>query len=233
MSLPWIEPAKSDTVGVRMRGLLILVALVGCKSEAKDQGTPRDKPVEPGGKLAGVWPDKFVCESITTTEALGPILGGTARQIDNPAPVPRGIAHPCVYEVSTGQMTDAGVAINTVYTYDFDCRDNYKKTADALFAAYTKQNADLVQEFDRQADAGLMKPNDAGIEYHRPGESSEVQVGAKALDHHGQGLLFIDDDAPCYVRVIGPDATARLELAKMIAKNLTVQNAPMTPRALK
>ena len=215
-----------------MRRFLIVVALVACKSEAKDEG-PRDKPVEPGAKLAGVWPDKFDCKSITTVEVLNPILGGTARQIDNPAPVPRGVAHPCVYEVSTGQMTDAGVAISVVYSYDFDCRDNYKKTADALFAAYTKQNAELVQEFDRQADAGLMKPNDAGIEYHRPGESHEVQVGAKALDHHGQGLLFIDDDAPCYVRVVGPDATARLELAKLIAKNLTLENAPMTPRALK
>jgi len=232
VSLRWIDRGKFDTVGVRMRRFLIVVALVSCKPEAKD-AAPKDKPVEPGQKLAGVWPDKFECDSITTTEALGPILGGTARAIDNPAPVPRGIAHPCVYEVSTGNVTDAGVPINTVWTYDFDCRDNYKKTADQLFEAYKKQNADLVAEFDRQADAGLMKPNDAGIEYHRPGESTEVQVGAKALDHHGQGLLFIDDDAPCYVRVIGPDAAGRLELAKMVAKNLTVQNAPMTPRALK
>ena len=216
-----------------MRRFLIVVALVGCKSEAKDEPRPRDKPVEAGAKLAGVWPDKFECNSITTTEVLGPVLGGTARQIDNPAPVPRGVAHPCVYEVSTGNTTDAGVPINTVWTYDFDCRDNYKKTADALFEAYKKQNADQITEFDRQADAGLMRPNDAGIEYHRPGESSEVQVGAKGLDHHGQGLLFIDDDAPCYVRVVGPDATARLELAKLIAKNLTMQTAPMTPRPLK
>ncbi len=233
MSLRWIEPTKFDTVGVRMRRLLIVLALVGCSSD-KDNAKPvRDKPVESTSKLAGVWPDKFVCDSITTVEALGPILGGTVRAIDNPAPVSRGIAHPCVYEVSTGQMTDAGVAINVIYTYDFDCRDNYKKTADQLFEVYKRQNADLVQEFDRQADAGLMKPNDAGIQYHRPGESSEVQVGAKALDHHGQGLLFIDDDAPCYVRVIGPDANGRLELAKMVAKNLTYLNAPMTPRAIK
>jgi hypothetical protein len=213
-----------------MRRIAIVVAVCACSSEAKD-AAPKDKVVEPATtKLAGVWPDKFECDSITTTSALGPILGGTARQIDNPAPVPRGVAHPCVYEVSTGQMTDAGVAINTVWTYDFDCRDNYKKTADALFEEYKKRNADLVAEFDRQADAGLMKPNDAGIDYHRPGESSEVQVGAKALDHHGQGLIFIDDDAPCYVRVVGPDANARLELAKLIAKNLTMMNAPMQPR---
>jgi hypothetical protein len=217
-----------------MRRIAIVVAFCACSSETKN-AAPKDKVVEPAPtKLAGVWPDKFECSSITTVEALGPILGGTARQIDNPAPVPRGVAHPCVYEVATGQSTDAGVAINTVWTYDFDCRDNYKRTADALFEEYKKRNADLVAEFDRQADAGLMKPNDAGIglsnSWHRPGESSEVQVGAKALDHHGQGLLFIDDDAPCYVRVVGPDANGRLELAKMIAKNLTIMNAPMQPR---
>jgi hypothetical protein len=33
------------------------------------------------------------------------------------------------------------------------------------------------------------------------------------------------------VRVVGPDASNRLELAKLIAKNLTFMNAPMTPRA--
>ena len=216
-----------------MRRLVIVLALVSCKPEGDSGGTKRDKPVESGAQLAGVWPDKFQCDSITTVDALAPILGGTPRQIENPAPVPRGVAHPCVYEVMTSQVTDAGVAISTVWTYDFDCRDNYKKTADALFDEYKRRNADLVGEFDRQADAGLMKPNDAGIVYTRPGESAEVAVGAKGLDHHGQGLLFIDDDAPCYVRVVGPDATGRLELAKLIAKNLTIKNAPMTPRPLK
>ena len=59
-----------------------------------------------------------------------------------------------------------------------------------------------------------------------------MEVGAKALDHHGRGLLFIDDDAPCYVRVIGPDAPHRLELARLVAKNLTFANAPMDPRPM-
>ncbi len=216
-----------------MRRLLFVLALVGCKSEADNGKTPSDKTVEPTAKLAGVWPDRFQCDTITTVEQLTPIFGGTVHQIDNPAAVPKGVAHPCVYEVNTGQMTDAGMAIMTVWTYDFDCRDNYKKTADALFDEYKKVNAEMIDEFDRQADAGMMKPNDAGIEYHRPGSSTEVAVGAKGLDHRGQGLLFIDDDAPCYVRVVGPDANGRLELAKLIAKNLTFQNAPMTPRPIK
>ena len=68
---------------------------------------------------------------------------------------------------------------------------------------------------------------------HAPGAAVDVAVGAKGLDHHGQGLLFIDDDAPCYVRVVGPDAPRRLALAQLIAKNLTFANAPMSPRPMK
>jgi hypothetical protein len=222
-----------------MRRLFVIVALFGCTREADTSKTKstNDKTVESGesgaSKLAGVWPDKFDCKSITTAEIISATVGGTARQIENPGSVPRGVAHPCVYEVATGQTNDAGVALAVVWTYDFDCRDNYKKTADTLFEEYKKLNADRIEEFDRQSDAGLMKPNDAGIEYRRPGEYTPVEVGQKAVDHHGQGLLFIDDDAPCYVRVVGPDQAGRLALAQLIAKSLTYQNAPMTPRPLK
>jgi hypothetical protein len=66
-----------------------------------------------------------------------------------------------------------------------------------------------------------------------PEEATVVQVGARGLDHHGQGLLFLDDDAPCYVRIVGPDSVRRLSLAQLIAKNLTFANAPMTPRPFK
>src|SRR5690606_26433304 len=86
---------------------------------------------------------------------------------------------------------------------------------------------ELVQQYDHMSDAGLVKPSDAGIATKRPEDAVEVSVGAKGLDHHGQGLLFIDDDAPCYVRIVGPDAGRRLELAKAIAKDLTSATAPV------
>lgn len=38
-----------------------------------------------------------------------------------------------------------------------------------------------------------------------PEPAAEVAIGAKGLDY-GQGLIFIDDDAPCYVHVTGKDA---------------------------
>ena len=107
-----------------------------------------------------------------------------------------------------------------------------KQRADALFAQYKRTSADLVQQYDHLSDAGMVKPTDAGVAIKRPDDAVEVSVGAKALDHHGQGLLFIDDDAPCYVRVIGPDAPRRLALAQAVAKNLTFANAPMTPRPM-
>lgn len=209
---------------------LLAVGAFACSKSDGGEPQAKDKAVEGGPTLAGVWPDKFKCDTIVTPDDLAPVLGGATRQIDNPASVPRGVAHPCVYEVGTDVITDAGAPVFAYWTFDFDCRDNYKQTADALFAQYTKQNAELVAQFDAMADAGALKPNDAGTPMTRPGESSEVSVGAKALDHHGQGLLFIDDDAPCYVRVVGPDTEKRLALANLIAKNLTFMNAPMQPR---
>ena len=42
----------------------------------------------------------------------------------------------------------------------------------------------------------------------RENAAHEVEVGRRALDHHGQGLLFVDDDSPCYVPIVGPGGLA-------------------------
>jgi hypothetical protein len=106
-----------------------------------------------------------------------------------------------------------------------------KQRADALFAQYKASTTDQIQHYEALSSAGAIKAGDAGALPHAPEPAVEVAVGAKGLDHHGQGLIFVDDDAPCYVRVLGKDAARRLELARLIAKNLTFANAPMTPRA--
>lgn len=216
------------------RTTLLLFALAGCSQDGS--GSTQAKPTEEPRKLAGVYPDKFKCDSVVTTESLGQVLGGTARQIDSPSSVPRGLPHPCTYEVTSQQPE--------YWTFDFDCREGMKQRADALFAQYTRTSAELVEAYNGAADAAPQPSakrdagthdKDAGIDapQRAPEPASEVAVGAKGLDHHGQGLLFIDDDAPCYVRVVGPDAARRLDLAKLIAKNLTFANAPMTPRPFK
>ena len=207
---------------MRCFALPLLGLLVACDSGSSST-KKTEKTAESERKLAGVFPDRFECKSILKDDDVKTILGAhSVSKMESAMGAPRGIPHPCAYQVTMAATIEA-------WTYDFDCRDGMKQRADALFAQYKRTSAELVQAFDAAADAGI-KPTDAGIEIKRPEDAIEVEVGAKALDHHGQGLLFIDDDAPCYVRVVGPDATRRLELAKAVAKNLTFNNAPMTPR---
>jgi hypothetical protein len=206
---------------------LIVPLVASCSSDA---APPKDKPdTTPVGKVAGVFPDKFECTTIISHDTLAQVLGGNVRRIDGPIQMTRGLPKPCSYEVSTDPPS--------VWTYDFDCRDGYKRRADGLFKQYKEQTAARIEEYNRVSDAGVPKApkgaTDAAIEFKQPGASTDVAVGAKALDHNDQGLLFIDDDAPCYVRVVGPDAAKRLELSKLIVKQLTFVNAPMDPRPMK
>jgi hypothetical protein len=201
-------------------GLIGLGGLGGCKDDRVPE--PAAAPV-PARKLAGVYPEDWRCDSVASLETLGQVLGGSVRQIESPASVPRGVPHPCNYELAAREVE--------LWTFDVDCRDGMKQRADALFAQYRATSHELVQQYDTLSDAGAIKPTDSGVEVRPPEEAVEVAVGAKALDHHGRGLIFIDDDAPCYVRVVGKDAARRLELARLIAKQLTFANAPMSPRA--
>jgi hypothetical protein len=202
------------------RFLWVLAVLSGCK----DNGAAAPDPQRAAAphELSGVYPEKWRCDSVADLATLGQVLGGTVKQLDSALDVPHGLPHPCNYEVVAHEPE--------YWTFDIDCRDGMKQRADALFAQYRETSAEAVQRYT-QADAGAGKPGDAGVAAHPPEPAVEVAVGAKGLDHHGQGLLFIDDDAPCYVRVVGKDAARRLELARLIAKNLTYDNAPMTPRA--
>jgi len=200
--------------------------LAGCGKDDGDGGAKKHDQDEPGRQLAGVYADKWKCESIATLEQVGQVLGAPVRKLDSPSSIPRGVPAPCNYEIAAQPLE--------YWTFDLDCRDGYKKRADGLFEQYKQTSADLVNSYNALADAkGGIKPTDAGVEIHAPMDAVEVQVGARGLDHHGQGLLFVDDDAPCYVRVVGPDPQRRLQLAQLLAKNLTFQNAPMTPRAMK
>ena len=201
---------------------LLSIAFSGCES---DSASPNEPEPKPSLKLAGVSPDRFECSSVTTTQALAKVLGAPARAIESASSVPNGIARPCEYEIAT--------AIPEIWTYDLDCRDGYKRRADSLFEQYRQQNADRIASYNQVSDAGAIKPNDAGVVYKQPGAATDIAVGAKGLDHNDQAVIFIDDDAPCYVRVFGPDAQRRLELSKLIAKNLTFANAPMKPRPFK
>jgi hypothetical protein len=53
-----------------------------------------------------------------------------------------------------------------------------------------------------------------------------ILVGRSGVDAADSALFFIDEDAPCTVRVIGPGATRRLALARLIAEHLEPRTAP-------
>jgi hypothetical protein len=203
------------------RFLWVLAVLAGCKDNSAAASDPQRTVAPP--HLAGIYPEQWRCDSIASLETLGQLLGGTAKQLDSALAVPHGLPHPCSYEILTPEPE--------YWTFDVDCRDGMKQRADALFAQYRDDSSEAVARYS-QIDAGVGKPGDAGVARPlAPEPAVSVAVGAKGLDHHGEGLIFIDDDAPCYVRVAGKDAARRLELARLIAKNLTPDNAPMVPRA--
>lgn len=222
----WRAPPRSRyRHGVHRHLLPLLALLAGCDSGAASS-KQTEKATETERKLAGVFPDRWQCDSIAKPDQIASLLGAVkANKLESAISPPKGVPQPCAYEVTMQSTME-------YWTYDLDCRDHMKERADKLFEQYKRTSAELVQQYDHMTDAGLVKPTDAGVAIKRPDDAVEVQVGAKALDHHGQGLLFIDDDAPCYVRVIGPDAARRLALAQMVAKNLTFANAPMDPRPM-
>jgi hypothetical protein len=192
--------------------------LGGCNNDRA--GSDPERSAAPP-RLAGVYADKWSCESVATIDALRDLLGGAVTRTESAMPVPPGVPRPCTYQVQARDLES--------WTFDLDCRDSMKQKADALFAQYRQSSRENVEHHAR-SDAGS-KPRDGSAETFTPAEAVDVSVGANGLDHHGRGLIFIDDDAPCYVRIIGKDAVRRLELARLLAKNLTFANAPMTPRA--
>lgn len=201
----------------------IPAAAAACSSDSKS-APAQPEAAGASAALVGVWPDKFQCDSVAPPDALAQALGGTPRVVDSAIQTPQGVARPCNYLVD-------GAAGPEAWTFDLDCRPGYAEVADKLFDQYTRGSQDLVDQYNAVVDAGHLDVVDGGPAIKAPESAHEVQVGKRALDHHGQGLLFIDDDAPCYVRVIGPDAGKRLALAQLIAKNLTPARAPMQPHA--
>lgn len=239
-----------------------LLVLAGCTAGCNDDGATASKAEPPPRprELAGVYPEKWQCDSVASLAQLGEVLGGIARPIDSPSSVPRGVPHPCNYELTpnnppapppppkAGSGSAEPFDPHEYWTFDVDCRDGMKQRADALFAQYRETSKQLVEQYAAAQAAAAKNPggkhhgkgagapgtpgaDDVAATTHPPEPAVDVAVGAKGLDHHGQGLIFIDDDAPCYVRVVGKDAARRLALAQLVAKNLTFRNAPMTPRA--
>lgn len=200
-------------------GIAIATVLVSCK---KTEPTREQTKSAPARRVVGVYPEDFQCTNLLTPEQAQSLQGGTVRYVDSNMPVPTGVPKPCAWVVDIGGATQA-------WTFDIDCRDEAKRTADKLFDQYLSSSASAHKEYAGLMDAGYKTPPDAPPS-RAPQPATEVAVGARGLDHAGQAVLFWDDDAPCYVRVVGPAQDQRLSLALHLAKALTPATAPMTPR---
>jgi hypothetical protein len=200
-------------------GLAAALAAGACEPPRQAAAPPRE---EEAPKLVGVSPSEFRCESLITAETMTQLLGAPARLVEGAASSPAGVAAPCNFLVAA--------AAQEAWTFDIDCRDGMKKRADALFEQYERTSAELVALAAAEPASGNAASDGGARPRRKPELAREVVVGSRGLDHHGQGLLFIDDDAPCYVRVLGPDAEHRLALAKHLAAALTPSTAPMSPR---
>jgi hypothetical protein len=197
-----------------------LALAAGCESKSSG-AAPEPDPAAADIKLVGVDLDRWSCDLIATPAVMSETLGVPTRGVDSTLGSAPGTPKPCNF-VAEGPVPEA-------WSFDFDCRDQALATAEKLFVEYTARNEELIAQYDA-ATGGKVVTNDAGVEQHAVGAPSPVQVGKKALDHHGQAILFIDDDTPCYARVAGPDAARRLLVAKLVAQKLTPATAPMRPR---
>jgi hypothetical protein len=219
---------------LRASPLFGVVLAASCAKPKEDKPAPTTFEDTAGG-LLGINPEKWECENVAPIDALASILGGEVTKVDPQMSTPRGLAKPCTYTVgrsAAGPRADAGVSQLEVWTFDLDCRPGYDDRAHQQLDQWAARSEELVAEYHRQVRPGGKPPaNDAGVAYRAPEGARELAIGRRALDVLGQGIIFIDDDAPCNVRVVGPDAERRLALAQLIATNLTEANAPMTPHA--
>lgn len=201
--------------------LLCLAGAPGCDNKGAGVAGESAGKVGDEVKLVGVDLDQWTCDLIATPAVISQLLGIPARGVDSTLGSAPGTPKPCNF-VAEGAAPEA-------WSFDFDCRDNALATAEKLFTEYTARNQELIAQWDAST-GGKVQKDDAGVEQHAVAAPVEVQVGKKALDHHGQAILFIDDDTPCYARVAGPDPERRLLVAKLVAQKLTPATAPMRPR---
>ncbi|MBZ0233859.1 MAG: hypothetical protein K8M05_16135 [Deltaproteobacteria bacterium] len=200
---------------------MLLAGAGACESKSSGATGEAAGPAGEGVKLVGVDLDLWTCDLIATPAVMSETLGIPARGVDSTLGSAPGTPKPCNF-VAEGAAPEA-------WSFDFDCRDNALATAEKLFTEYLARNQALIEQWDAST-GGKVQKNDAGLEQHAVAAPVEVPVGRKALDHHGQAILFIDDDTPCYARVAGPDPERRLLVAKLVAQKLTPETAPMRPR---
>lgn len=181
---------------------LIALAAAGCEKE-KEAPEPKvlgseDEPVP--ATAIGVYPDDFRCDSVAPLPRVAEAVGTTVTLEPSGFTAPFGTPDSCNYvgpAPAPASRPDAGPTPTPNWSFDIDCRQLALRDAGKLMADYAKHP-----------------------------EAVPVRVGKSGIDHRDTVLLFVDDDTPCYVRVVGPDRAKREALATLIASGLTPETAP-------
>lgn len=95
------------------------------------------------------------------------------------------------------------------------------------FESFAEGRAPMRWSFDLDCRDGAH--SDAAqlmVQYAEAPEATPMRLGRSALDHNGSALLFIDDDTPCYGRVLGPGRDIRKQIAELLIPRLEPSTAP-------
>lgn len=234
-------PARAGAVAV---GLLPLVLLGGCshrdKSAANAPAVLASDESPPGAiTMVGVAPSAFRCASMATPKEVGDIVGAKVVLAPSQFEPPQGVAKPCNYAAAADE-SGANAAVGAAPPErakhahgkhgKHGKRAEHGKAAAGAAGAAAGQPAQKMWSVDFDCRKTALKDGEAlMVQYAKTNGAVPVRVGKSGLDYENAALLFIDNDSPCYARVLGPGAKNRLAIAKLVAGRLTTATAPMTP----
>jgi len=182
-----------------------VVFAAGCGGETKKKPKQKRLPGEASEGMYGVDPSIFKCESIAAVGDISQAIGGEVAPMETMFTPPTGTPPPCDFrqvDVPPPEVQDGAPApAQRMWSIRFDCRESYLPVTE-------KEMKRLL------ADEGATK----------------VQVGQWGVEHLDAKLVFVDDDAPCTVTIVGPGTQERTAIGQLIARKLTLKTAPMTPR---
>lgn len=188
---------------------LAIFSLAGCKQE-NPYGKHDPGKVEPA-MIIGQDPAKFDCTKVITL-AEAQTVAGVPLQVHEETMTPEpGTPRACGYQGSGPRAGDAGIPY---WRVAFDCRARGIHDAEEAMAMYIAES---------DSDAGAWSAFAREI----PG------IGKRALEHGNIRIIAIDTDTPCAIYVVGPDATTREALTKLVIGKLDQTNQPTPPRAVK
>jgi hypothetical protein len=191
---------------------LVVAVIAALASGACGDDEPKKKQVERGAGEAsagfyGVDPSVFRCDAILPPSAVGSAIGGEVVTMDSMFTPPKGTPAPCDFRqinVPPPVVQDGAPApALPMWSIRFDCRESYMSSTE-------KEMKRLI------AEEGAL----------------EVTVGRWGVEHRDAALVFVDDNAPCTVRIVGPGSAERQAIGRLVADVLTPKTAPMTPRPM-